>query len=442
MKLHRQVLLPVLVAYVAVPLFAQSQLRVGAAKVSITPPESFFPYPQADRGFVDVHDPIYARAIVVDDGSSQVATVAIDFRHVPHNTDLPKAISEATGIPADHIMVNATHDHDTPRLDNPTQEGEAEPKFSEWINLVQKGAVEATQRAKAALQPARIGYGTGKAYVNVNRDQQMATGLWDIGFNPDRPSDKTVAVIRFEKPTGELIAVYANYAVHGVVMYESVTKGKGWQVSGDLPGNTSRYVEAHYGNGVVALFTSGAAGDQEPVYMSVYNQLQPDAHDEGAAGWAILDVQARRLGEEIVRVNEAIKPESTPVRVWAAKSAPTCPGQRIAYDKAAGQYTVTPLPPLGIPLSMIVIGNIAIGGVAGEPVSIIGQHFKQASPLPNTIIVNHAGPTIAYIPDDASYPLRTFEVRGSRLKEGCSEPAIINGLVELIKKSSADRASK
>ena len=438
MKLHRQVLLPVLVAYVAVPLFAQSQLRVGAAKVSITPPESFFPYPQADRGFVDVHDPIYARAIVVDDGSSQVATVAIDFRHVPHNTDLPKAISEATGIPADHIMVYATHDHDTPRLDNPTQEGEAEPKFSEWINLVQKGAVEATQRAKAALQPARIGYGTGKAYVNVNRDQQMATGLWDIGFNPDRPSDKTVAVIRFEKPTGELIAVYANYAVHGVVMYESVTKGKGWQVSGDLPGNTSRYVEAHYGNGVVALFTSGAAGDQEPVYMSVYNQLQPDAHDEGAAGWAILDVQARRLGEEIVRVNEAIKPESTPVRVWAAKSAPTCPGQRIAYDKAAGQYTVTPLPPLGIPLSMIVIGNIAIGGVAGEPVSIIGQHFKQASPLPNTIIVNHAGPTIAYIPDDASYPLRTFEVRGSRLKEGCSEPAIINGLVELIKKSSAD----
>jgi hypothetical protein len=260
---------------------------------------------------------------VVDDGSSQVATVAIDFRHVPHNTDLPKAISEATGIPADHIMVYATHDHDTPRLDNPTQEGEAEPKFSEWINLVQKGAVEATQRAKAVLQPARIGYGTGKAYVNVNRDQQMATGLWDIGFNPDRPSDKTVAVIRFEKPTGELIAVYANYAVHGVVMYESVTKGKGWQVSGDLPGNTSRYVEAHYGNGVVALFTSGAAGDQEPVYMSVYNQLQPDAHDEGAAGWAILDVQARRLGEEIVRVNEAIKPESTPVRVWAAKSAPT-----------------------------------------------------------------------------------------------------------------------
>ena len=442
MKLHRQVLLPVLVAYVAVPLFAQSQLRVGAAKVSITPPESFFPYPQADRGFVDVHDPIYARAIVVDDGSSQVATVAIDFRHVPHNTDLPKAISEATGIPADHIMVYATHDHDTPRLDNPTQEGEAEPKFSEWINLVQKGAVEATQRAKAVLQPARIGYGTGKAYVNVNRDQQMATGLWDIGFNPDRPSDKTVAVIRFEKPTGELIAVYANYAVHGVVMYESVTKGKGWQVSGDLPGNTSRYVEEHYGNGVVALFTSGAAGDQEPVYMSVYNQLQPDAHDEGAAGWAILDVQARRLGEEIVRVNEAIKPESTPVRVWAAKSAPTCPGQRIAYDKAAGQYTVTPLPPLAIPLSMIVIGNIAIGGVAGEPVSIIGQHFKQASPLPNTIIVNHAGPTIAYIPDDASYPLRTFEVRGSRLKEGCSEPAIINGLVELIKKSSADRASK
>ena len=419
-------------------IFSQSQLRVGAAKVSITPPDSFFPYPQADRGFVDVHDPIFARAIVVDDGSSQVAMVSIDFRHVPHTSDFPKDISTATGIPADHIMLNATHDHDTPRLDDPKQDGEAEPKFSEWLDIVRKGAVEATRQAKAALQPARVGYGTGLAYVNVNRDAKMPDGRWNIGYSPDRPSDKTVAVIRFENLSGDLIAVYANYAVHGVVMYQSVTKDKGWEVSGDLPGATSRYVEQHYGKGIVAMFTSGAAGDQNPMYMSVYNQLQQDEYDEGAAGWGILDEQARRLGEEVVRVDNVIKPQQGPTRVWAAKSAPPCPGQRIAWDQNAKQYTVTALPPVGVPLTMIRIGDIAIGGVAGEPVSLIGQHFKKASPLSNTIIVNHAGPTIGYIPDDASYPLRTFEVTGSRLKEGCSEPTIVNGLVDLIKKSSAD----
>jgi hypothetical protein len=442
MKSQRQVQLPFLIAILAFPLVAHSQLRVGAAKVSITPPDSYFPYPQAEAGFVDVHDPVFARAIVVDDGSAQVAIVALDFRHVPHSTDLPKTISEATGIPADHIMVSATHDHDTPRLDNPTQEGEAEPKFSEWLALVQKGAAEATRQAKAALQPARIGFGTGKAYVNVNRDEKMPDGRWNIGFNPDRPTDKTVAVIRFDNLSGEPIAIYANYAVHGTVMYQSVTKGKGWQVSGDLPGNTSRYVEEHYGKGVVAVFTSGAAGDQNPMYMSVYNQVSPGTKDEGAAGWAILDVQSRRLGEEIVRVEDGIKPGSGAIRVWGGKSMPTCPGQRIAWDKSANQYTVTALPPIGIPLTVIRIGDIAIGGVAGEPVSLIGQHFKQASPLPQTIIVNHAGPTIGYIPDDASYPLRTFEVTGSRIKEGCSEPTIVNGLVELVKKSSADRAAK
>src|SRR5579871_3606437 len=120
----------------------------------------------------------------------------------------------------------------------------------------------------------------------------------------------------------------------------------------------------------------------------------------------------------MVRVNDSIKPGAGPARVWGATSLTPCAGQRVVWDKNAKQYTVTALPPVGVPLTMIRIGDIAIGGVAGEPVSLIGQHFKKASPLADTIIVNHAGPTIGYIPDDASYQLRTFEVTGSRLKEG------------------------
>lgn len=433
MKPVNRLLLSATLALFAIPVVAQLQLRVGAAKVSITPPDSFFPYPQAKAGFVDVHDPVFARAIVVDDGKSEIAIVAIDFRHVPHGIDFPKMIGAALGIPADHVMLSATHDHSTPRLDDPTSDPGAEQKFSQWLEIVEKGSVEAARQAKAALQPARVGFGTGLAYVNVNRDEKMPNGRWDLGYSPDRPSDKTVAVIRFEDLTGKLIAIYSNYAVHGVVMYQSVTKGEGWEVSGDLPGNTSRYVEEHYGKGVVDLWTSGAAGDQNPIYMSIYNQVKPGTFDEGAPGYVLVDVQARRLGEEIVRVADSIKPDSVPVRVWGAKISPPCPGQRIAWDKAANQYTVTALPPVDIPLSLLMIGDIAIGGVAGEPVTLIGQHLKSASPFPKTILVNHAGPTIGYIPTDASYPVRTFEVTGSRLKEGCSEPTIVNGLIDLMK---------
>jgi hypothetical protein len=430
---HGIVLLVIATAF-AIQATAQLQpnLRVGAAKVSITPQENFFPFPQAKRGFVGVHDPIFARAIVVDDGTSQIAMVGIDFSTVPGASDLPKRIGEELGIPADHVMVTATHDHNTPLLGGPNRSSAPNPKLDEWIALAEQGAVDAARQARAALQPARVGFGTGKAYVNVNRDE-LVNGRWHLGYNPERPSDKTVAVIRFENLAGEPIAIYANYAVHGVVMFQVVTKGEGWEVSGDLPGNTSRYVEDHYGKGTVALWTSGAAADQNPVYMALYNQEKPGLVDEGPAGYALLDVQSRRLGEEVVRVADTIKPASSPMSVWGARKMVSCPGQRIAFDQASGQFTVTPKPPVDIPLSVLTIGDIALPGVAGEVETTIGWHLMKSSPFPKTILVTHAGPSIGYIPDDASYPLRTFEVTASPLKEGCSEDAIVNGLVDLMK---------
>ena len=51
------------------------------------------------------------------------------------------------------------------------------------------------------------------------------------------PSDKTVAVIEFEIPSGKPIAIYYNYSVHAVIT------GSLDQVAADIPGATSRYIE-------------------------------------------------------------------------------------------------------------------------------------------------------------------------------------------------------
>ena len=47
------------------------------------------------------------------------------------------------------------------------------------------------------LQPARLGFGTGQARVNMNRRAPNGEGGWMLGHNPDGVSDKTVAVLRF-----------------------------------------------------------------------------------------------------------------------------------------------------------------------------------------------------------------------------------------------------
>ena len=116
MKVFTGILLAAAMVGFAGPASPQSRsdLKVGAAKVSITPPDDFFPYPQAKRGFVGVHDPIFARVIVVDDGSSEVALVGLDLTMVQAGSALPQKIGAALGIPADHVMVSATHDHNTP----------------------------------------------------------------------------------------------------------------------------------------------------------------------------------------------------------------------------------------------------------------------------------------------------------------------------------------
>jgi neutral ceramidase len=409
-------------------------LRAGAAKADITPPESFFPYPpgRTTGTCVGVHDRLHARAIVLDNGSSRVAVVALDLIGVPKSQALSKRVADELGIASEHVMLVATHNHNSAI---PFREGQTDPpQLVAYYEIIEKGVLEAARQAKANLQPARMGFGTGKAYINVNRDEQLGERT-TLGFNPEGPSDKTVAVVKFETPSGEPIAVFMNYAVHAVVMLSSRTKdGVNGEISGDLPGATSRYVEEYYKDKAVAVWTSGAAGDQNPIYMANYNNGRRGYPrlDTGAAGYALLEVQSRRLGEEVVRVANAIQAATSEARIWGAHKIVTCPGQRISQDGSSWQFKTVEGPPVDIRLSLLMIDDVALGGVNGEAVSIVGQHFKQASPFAKTMMVTHVGGSIGNIPDDASYPRRTFEVLHTPLKEGYAENAIIKGLVGLM----------
>jgi hypothetical protein len=127
---------------------------------------------------------------------------------------------------------------------------------------LESGLVQAAQQAHDRMQPARIGYGTGSLYLNANRDAiDEQSRLWSQEPNLDYPSDKTLAVVKIESLSGELIAVYMNYAMHANSLF---LEG---MISGDFPGEAERYIERSYNDKTVALWTSGAAGDQNPLYL-------------------------------------------------------------------------------------------------------------------------------------------------------------------------------
>ncbi len=70
-----------------------------------------------------------------------------------------------------------------------------------------------------------------------------------------------------------------------------------------------------------------------------------------------------------------------------------------------------------------------------EIYSAIGVKLKAASPLSKTMVVTIANGFAGsgYVPNDAAFGAYTFQVLGSRLKPGCAEDGIVNGLVDMIR---------
>ena len=134
-------------------------LRAGAAKVEITPG------PTIAAARYD-HEHLYIRAIVLDNGMTRAALIGVDQGNMPEEVwqEASKKIAAELNCPVDDIIMSATHTHSgAGRGAN----GEEAP-----INAAQLASsmLEAVRQAKAKLQPARMGYGTGRAYLNVNRD--------------------------------------------------------------------------------------------------------------------------------------------------------------------------------------------------------------------------------------------------------------------------------
>jgi neutral ceramidase len=428
------------------PSFAAQQgtLSVGAARVDITPDaDAALPmsgYDRRKQGFRTIHDHIYVRAIVLNDGTNSAAILSWELVGMPTAVwvNLSQRISKELGIPADNLILAGEHVHSAPSLgayEKPS------PKTTAYITKLENEAFEAVRQAKANLQPAQFGFGTGKAYVNVNRREFFPKqGWWWIGYNPNGPSDKTVSVLKFESLSGKPIAFFINYSVHGVVMGED-----NLQVSGDLPGATSRFVEQYYesksnsrddagwdlnlqpqektdDNGVVALWTSGPAGDQNPIVM------------DSGEDFSMVDALGRILGEETVRVANNITTMSPQAKIWGSQEVITCPGQQLDGPAPSKEYKFKDSDPVNIRLSLLMINKVALAGVSGEVLTPIFQHLQKESPFQDTIMVTHANGLSGYIPNDAAYNQISYEITATHLKPGCAENGIVNGLVGMMKK--------
>jgi neutral ceramidase len=222
--------------------------------------------------------------------------------------------------------------------------------------------------------------------------------------------------------SGDPIAILINYAVHAVVLGPENTL-----VSGDLPGVAERYVEQYYDDQVVALWTIGAAGDQNPKYMSWDTT---DTQKDREPGFPLMNALGQIVGEEVVYVADRIDRMTPTARIAAEGKVISCPAS--LPQRRRGPQPANPVESLDIYLGLVLINHIAITSVSGEVATNIYYHLKKDSPFTNTLMITMANDRIGYIVEDAAYETPTFEAMGTPLKPGTAEKAIVHGLVDMM----------
>ncbi len=227
-------------------------LEAGAAKVEITGPLGAPMNGYGDRmgrGAVAVHDPLWAHALYLDDGTTRLFLVSLDL--VMINQELRERVLELApqAVPKENIILCATHTHSgqgamCKTLPLRAVSGRFMP---EVLEATAQGIVKAMNAACEGRKRAAIGYGTG-VQNNLSSNRRY----------PGGPIDPQIGVLLVTDADGNPIAVLTNFAAHPT----SVPHSDEYSYSCDYPGFYYDEMEKVCAPGAVPFFLNGAEGNQ------------------------------------------------------------------------------------------------------------------------------------------------------------------------------------
>ena len=368
-------------------------IRAGWAKVNITPP---YTTPTGGYGarrgkhWSVVSDSIYARAIVLDNGSTKVAVVGLDLLITPPTVAeaLKKRLPEL-GLRWENVYMGAIHSHNSvggwaPGLVGQLIAGGYDEKI---VTRITDGVLQAIRDAQKTMAPVQIGYGQTDATDHIyNR----------IGHSgPTGPLDGMVRLLKLEKNNGES-ALLCSFSGHATLFEDDMEE----YLSRDYPGSLVDRLEKKSAD--FAVFLAGAVGSTGPQARGKtdFQEIRNYAGD-----------LALRIERTVPQIQ--LKSDST----LAMLALPL--GLREPHPRVIGNWRVRPWLFYAIygdypsDLKALRIGRTVL---LGTPCDFSGELSAQLQPLAtkkgvNLLITSFDGGYIGYVTPDKYYNRPTYETR-------------------------------
>jgi neutral ceramidase len=440
------------------PLAAEEKkpFRAGAYAQDITPVK--FPVSvnggMADRQATSAHDRLHARCLVLDDGTTRIAIAVCDSCMIPREvTDPAKALAhKATGIPAERILISATHTHSAPTVGGVFQ-SDPDPDYQKF--LAQKIA-EGIARAAKNLAPAKIGWAVGQDPTQVfNRRWKLKEGfdltnpfggIDKVRMNPPRghkdlvepagPIDPDVSILSVQTADGKPLALHANYSLHYVGGYPAL--------SADYFGAFAEKIQSllDADKNFVGIMSNGTSGNINNVNFRAQGATKQQPGEQirivadsvaQAAFQAYKTIQHRNdvslamaqkeieLGVRLPNESDVRRAEDILAQAAAAKKKvlQTLPEVYARETVLLAKY------PAKVPviLQAIRIGELGIVANPCETFVEIGLEIKQKSPLRPTFTIELANGYNGYLPTPEHHELggyETWRARSSYLEVNAS----------------------
>jgi len=374
---------------------AADRLDAGVGIVDITPTESVVLAGSPTllkSSAIDTR--LYVKALVLSAGAKKVAIVTLDTLKYPVECVMRarRQIEKTTGIPADRVIICASHTH-------------RGPLWSYYQDQLATPIAEAVTLAARDLAPCRLGTAQGQAEGlsecrRVIKDGQ-AWNRWQLPpaerekYPAEGPSDATFNVLALIGSDGTYKAIVYDFACHA-------TNTRDLAVSADYPGDVQRHVQARLGYAVPTLYLTGPCGDVNPVAG-----LKREFFGEKLGG-AVVACLGRL--EPLARPSLAMETRELPMpgrerpELKEADIALKWPRQLEHYKTAFYNMQKRDRPSYPFFFTALRIGDdFAIVTNPDELFCGIGMGIKSKSPFKHTIVAEQTNGAHGYVPTAGAF---------------------------------------